>query len=149
MSAGSWFFAVVAVLVTAGLFWAGDRITLQNERTIFTANCQGGTWQGAHCTGKLVAGPRYRFRALRPHGEVLFWTVGSAEPSGRLAPCAITDGWACQPCPDAERTITLEMSSGHPVVGLNIGLTMPFHAVSKLRWWLLRAGLRLGNDAAN
>ncbi|MBS0453884.1 MAG: hypothetical protein JSS14_21495 [Proteobacteria bacterium] len=150
MGAVSWLFAIAALVVIAGIFWAGDQITLQNERTIFTADCQGGAWQGADCKGKLVAGPRYRFRALRPHGEVLFWTVGNTGPSGRLAPCTITDGrnWTCQPCPDAARTITLQMASGRPVVRADgSSPTLPFHAVPKWRWWLLRASHSSGGGA--
>jgi hypothetical protein len=39
-----------------------------------------------------VVGPRYRFRFLRQRAEVIFWTVGSTEPSGKLIPSALTNG---------------------------------------------------------
>ena len=45
---------VFAVLLALGL-WASDRITMQGERTIFTVNCDNGSWQGDRCNGKLVA----------------------------------------------------------------------------------------------
>jgi hypothetical protein len=137
-------------LILAALTWASDWITVQNERTVYTADCQGGSWRGAHCTGTLVAGARYRFRALRPHGEVVFWTVASDEPSGKLAPCIITDGrnWTCTAGPDAARTITLQMTHGRPVIAVG-SPNKPFHGVSKWRWWLLRGGIAPGQDAEN
>ena len=42
-----------------------------------------------HCTGKLVVGPRYRFRFLRQRAEVIFWTVGSTEPGLRTIVSAL------------------------------------------------------------
>ena len=41
-------------------------------------------WQGERCSGRLVAGDRYRYRALKPHGEVIFWTVGTKDKSGKF-----------------------------------------------------------------
>src|SRR5690349_18061501 len=35
--------AIAAMLVVAAFLWASDQIILQNERTIFTADCHGGT----------------------------------------------------------------------------------------------------------
>ena len=81
MRIGAWLFAMAALLVVAGLVWASDWITMQNERTIYTVDCSGGAWQGRRCSGRLKAGDRYRFRALRARGEVLFWVVGRNEPS--------------------------------------------------------------------
>ena len=145
-----WFYAIAGLLVLAALMWASDWLTLQNERTVYTADCARGTWQGAHCSGELVAGPRYRFRALRSHGEVLFWAVGSTQPSGKLAPCAIANGrnWTCPPSVGATQTITLQMSHGRPVATSGVA-TKAFHAVTKWRWWLLRYGIALGHDAGN
>ena len=147
---GPWLFATAALLVVVGLVWASDWITLQNERTIYTVDCTGGGWQGKRCSGKLRASDRYLFRALRARGEVLFWVVGSGEPSGKLAPCAIISGrnWTCKVGPDAARSITLQMSRGRAVASSD-GTTRPFHAVSKWRWYLLRWGIALGHDAAN
>ncbi|MEO6363017.1 MAG: hypothetical protein ABIO71_07290 [Caldimonas sp.] len=135
--------AVVGSLLFAG--WASDFITMQGERTIYTVDCAGGSWQGAGCTGSVVTGPRYRYRALKPHREVIFWTVGSTEPSGKFNECSIQDGrnWLCKVCPDAARSITLQMAKGVPVPGPD-SVTRPFRAVSKWRWLLLQRGLTAG-----
>lgn len=135
---------VIAILLALGFAgWASDFITLQGERTIYTVDCVGGAWQGAHCGGGHVAtGPRYRYRALKPHGEVVFWTVGTKEPSGKFQDCTIQDGrnWLCKICPDAARSITLQMAQGRPVPGPE-AVTRPFRAVSKWRWLLLDRGI--------
>ncbi|HEX7441836.1 MAG TPA: hypothetical protein VF319_17250, partial [Caldimonas sp.] len=88
--------------------WASDFVTMQGERTIYTVDCKNGVWQGDRCGGQVVAGTRYRFRALKPHGEVIFWMVGSKEPSGKFNECTIQDGrnWVCKVCADAARSIT-------------------------------------------
>ena len=131
---------VLAVLVFAA--WASDFITMKGERTIYTVECHDGTWKDDECSGKLVAGARYRYRALKPHKEVIFWAVGSKEPSGRFEECAIQNGrnWICKPSRDATRSITLEMAEGVAVPG-PAGVTLPFRAVSKWRWMLLKRGL--------
>ena len=89
-----------------------------------------------------AAGTRYRYRALKPHGEVIFWTVGTNEPSGKFKECTIQDGrnWVCKVCPDAARSITLQMAQGVPVSAAP-AVTRPFRAVSKWRWLLLQRGL--------
>ena len=124
--------------------------SLQGERTVYTVDCERGAWQGSRCSGNLIPGARYRFRALKPHGEVLFWTVGASAPSGKFTDCAIADGrnWHCKPGADAPSTVTLQMSHGRPVPSPN-GPTKPFHAVPKWRWWLLRLGVPLCNDAGS
>ena len=135
--------AVVAIVLALGFAaWASDFVTLQGERTIYTVDCVGGAWQGDRCAGHVATGPRYRYRALKPHNEVVFWKVGSKEPSGRFNDCAIQDGrnWLCKICPDAARSITLQMAQGHPVPGPE-AVTRPFRAVSKWRWLLLQRGL--------
>lgn len=139
--------AGAALAVGAGL-WASDRITLQGERTIYTAVCAQGQWQGNLCTGQMEAGPRYRFRALKAHREVLFWRVGAAESSWRLEGCTIADGrnWTCPPGKDAGRSITLEMRQGRAEHDTS-GTAQPFHGVSKWRWTLLREGLPAGDSA--
>ena len=86
-----------------------------------TARCLEGEWQANRCTGRLVASERYRFRALRAHHEVLFWTMGDKGPSGRYSDCDIVDGhnWSCKANADAARTITHQMTQGrHGKVGL-------------------------------
>ena len=140
---------VVALLATvAALLWASDKITLEGERTIYTVECRDGTWQGTQCSGRLVAADRYRFRALKPHSEVVFWTVGASAPSGKFADCEIKDGrnWTCKPNAEAARTITLQMARGVPVPDAS-GRTKGFHAIEKWRWFLLQWGLPVGSSA--
>ena len=110
-------------------------------------DCTGGAWEGERCTGSLVAGVRYRFRALKPHGEVIFWTVGTKEKSGKFENCEIQDGrnWVCKPCEDAARSITLRMVQGAPVADAP-AVTRPFRAVSKWRWLLLERGFTADRD---
>ena len=134
------FVPFLIVVIMIGVFlWSGDFITLQGEWTVYTVECKQGTWNGDQCTGKLEASERYRFRALKPHREVFFWVVGSAEPSGRLTPCEIEnrENWTCKANADIPRSITLVMSKGHPVPDPAAN-TRPFHAVSKLKWMLLK-----------
>jgi uncharacterized protein VirK/YbjX len=140
--------AVVAALALVGtLAWGNDFITPDGERTVYTAQCDG-QWEGDRCTGRLLAGDRYRFRALRPHREVVFWTVGGSEPSGKLEYCDITNGrnWRCPSNGQEARTITLQMSMGRPVRDEQAG-TRPFHAIPKWRWYLSTWGLPIGSEA--
>ncbi len=136
---------LVVLLVYA---WAVDFVTLTGERTIYTATCRAGAWEGKRCSGSLEAGARYRFRALSAHAEVLFWTAGSADPAGKFTGCTIESGrnWLCPANADAGRTITLQMRHGEPVVD-TARRTLELHSVSKLRWMLLRVGVSLGNTA--
>jgi hypothetical protein len=131
-------FLIVAIM--GGVFlWGIDFITLQGEWTVYTVECRQGTWEGGRCTGKLAASDRYRFRALKQHREILFWIVGSSEPTGRLAPCEVENraNWTCKPNEDSPRSIALAMSKGRPVADPAAN-TRPFHAVSKLMWMLLK-----------
>ena len=142
-----WVF-VTGLSILVFFIWTTDQITLQGERTVYTVECSGGTWDGNRCSGELVAGPRFRYRALKGHGEVLFWVLGVAEPSAKLTACTVRDGrnWACPPSPDAPRSITLAISQGDPVRNA-AWPTRPFHAVSKVTWMLLRLGVKLTNSA--
>lgn len=139
----------VFVIAIGGLLgfagWASDFITMQGERTIYTVECQDGAWSGDRCSGQLVAGLRYRYRALPPHSEVIFWTAGTSEPSGKFVECAIKDGrnWLCKANADAPRSITLQMVEGAPIAGT---VTRPFRAVSKWRWMLLQRGWSASGD---
>ena len=139
---------LAALAVISAALWASDKITLQGERTIYTVRCIGGAWQGLHCNGQMVAAERFRFRALKPHREVIFWTVGAAEPSGKFTECDITDGrnWTCKPNAEATRTITLQMLRGEPAPDPQ-GRVQAFHAIAKWRWFLLGLGVPVGNDA--
>lgn len=144
-----WAIVIVAVAALGFAAWASDFVTMQGERTVYTVDCKDGAWQGDHCNGRLVAGTRYRFRAMKPHGEVIFWTVGTAEPSGKFTDCTIQDGrnWTCKVCPDAARSITLQMAQGAPVAAV-APVTRPFRAVSKWRWLLLRQGFTVDGAVA-
>lgn len=140
--------AVIGVIAGV-LAWVTDSVTLQGERTIYTVECREGQWTAAgSCTGRLVTGDRYRFRALRAHNEVLFWRAGVQENSGRLTGCSIRDGrnWTCPPGADAARSITLEMDHGEAVRDPQ-SVTRPFHSVPKWRWVLLRWGGPAGSTA--
>ena len=134
----------VVILLFAGLAfgaWCSDFITMQGERTVYTVDCHNGVWMEDRCSGHLVAGSRYRYRALKPHNEVIFWTVGSNDHSGKFEDCRIQDGrnWVCKAGNDAPRSITLAMAAGAPVPG-PANVTRPFRAVSKWRWLLLERG---------
>lgn len=143
-----WLIVLAVLTAVAAMLWASDSITLEGERTIHTVDCMGGTWQGAWCSGSLAAADRFRFRALKPHREVVFWTVGGSEPSGKFDDCDIVGGrnWVCRPNADARRTITLQMKQGEAVADAT-GRARPFHAIAKWRWYLLRAGLPVGSEA--
>jgi hypothetical protein len=138
--------AVLAFLVFMG--WLHDFITTDGARTVYTAKCTGGEWNGAVCTGKLQAGDRYRFRALKPHSEVIFWVAGSSEPSGKLTPCTIANAkeWVCKTGPDSLRTITHQMKFGLPVPEPK-GPARAYHPVAKWKWLLLDAGASVFHSA--
>jgi len=131
-------FVIVAIMFCA-LLWSVDFITLQGEWTVYTAVCREGGWNGDQCGGKLAASDRYRFRALKRRKEVLFWIPGTDEPSGRLAPCEVENrsNWTCTANSDSPRSITLTLAKGQPVADPAAN-TRPFHAVSKIRWMLLK-----------
>jgi len=142
-----WGFVIAILAVLGFAAWASDFITMQGERTIYTVECRDGAWAGDRCAGTLVAGQRYRYRALPPHSEVIFWTAGTNEPSGKLDNCVIKDGrnWLCKPNADAARSITLQMAEGAPVAG-PASVTRPFRSVSKWRWMLLHRGWSAHGD---
>jgi hypothetical protein len=102
-----------------------------------------GLWEGNRCTGGLAAGPRFRYRALRIRGEVLFWILGLPEPSSKLTGCEILDGrnWRCPISPDAPNSVTLGMVNGDPQRN-PAWPTRAFHAVPKVSWVLLDLGLK-------
>jgi hypothetical protein len=140
--------ATLLLLAGFGAFiWASDRITLQGERTVFTVACSDGVWQGEHCTGRLAASERYTFRASRSRQEVLYWTVGSSVPSGKYTDCHVQNrgNWTCN-VTLGHPTITYEMRNDRPTHGAQ-GLSTPFHAVPKWKWWALRYGLGHFTDA--
>jgi len=135
--------AALAVFV-----WATDEITLQGERTIYTVDCEHGLWEDLHCTGMMVAGARYRFRASQSRNEVIVWVAGSSTPSGKYTDCSVKNrgNWSCKPAVDVAPSITFEMMNDRATHGPAY-LTIPFHAVAKWKWWLMRAGIRAFNEA--
>lgn len=140
-----WWVALSVLSILAIFIWATDRVTFQGERTIYTVTCVNGTWVGTSCTGNMTTGSRFRYRALRTHREVLFWELGSPDPSSKLTDCTIQDGrnWTCPVSRDANRSITLEMAKGVAVTN-DSWPTRPFHAVGKVTWLLIDAGFPAG-----
>jgi hypothetical protein len=143
-----WAFVLALVAALGFAAWASDFVTMQGERTVYTAECADGSWDGDRCSGRVKAGTRYRSRALKPHNEVIFWTVGSKEPSGKFNDCQIQDGrnWICKACAEASRSITRQMADGRPVpiADATTGAVRPLRAVSKWRWLLLQRGYTAG-----
>ena len=144
MTRGGWFRVWALVALIVGILsvgaWASDFITMQGERTVYTVECRQGEWKADVCSGTVAPGLRYRYRALRAHREVIFWTLGTSDRSGKFDDCDILDGrnWLCRPNVDVGRSITREMAQGEPVPG---PLTRPFRAVSKWRWLMLDRGI--------
>ena len=139
---------VLVVVVGMGIFiWASDRVTLEGERTVYTATCEG-VWVGLHCTGRLTAGDRYRFRSSRSRNEIVYWIAGSKSPSGKFTECQITDRdqWDCAALIGEVPTITHQMNDGRPSQHLG-GIDIPFHAVNKWKWWAMHWGLHMFSNA--
>src|SRR5450759_5230829 len=143
---GLWIVPAAVIAAMSFLVWASDKITWEGERTIYTVRCELGTWVGDRCSGRLVAAERFRFGAIKNHGEVLFRNVGSHEPSGKFNECVIEDGrnWSCKANAESPKSITLEMSKGRPVPD-STGATRPFHAVPKLSWMILEFRIPFGD----
>jgi hypothetical protein len=142
---------VLFVAVVAALVWGSDRITLQGERTIYTVQCDRGTWEGNTCSGKLVPDKRYAFRASKARREVLYWMRGSDLPSGMYRDCTVVDrdNWACKaPAAGTPATIAFEMAKGRPARAEG-GLVLPFHSVPKWKWWLMDAGIGVFTEAGD
>jgi hypothetical protein len=139
-----WVLVSLALLALGVVLWASDRITYEGERTIYTVRCEGGTWNGLRCTGTMVAGDRYRFKASVSKQEVLHWIVSSPEPSGKYGKCKVKNrgNWSCEVVPGEPGTITHEMVDGRPTRDA-IAATPPIHAVPKWEWWVLDAGIHL------
>ena len=139
---------LLAIAVLAGIIWVSDRVSMEGERTVYGVVCKDGEWRGETCTGRIAPGPQYRFRASRSRQEVIFWIAGSTEPSGKYTDCAVKDrgNWTCNRRMDQPSSIAYEMVDGKPARG-GTGLTVPFHAVHKWKWWALRTGLPLFSQA--
>ena len=135
--------ATPVLLLLVFLIWSSDRVTLQGERTVYTVTCAGDAWVGNQCRSVITAGPRFRYRALRARGEVLFWVLGVQEPSSKLTGCTIQDGrnWTCPASDDAPKSLTLGIARGEPLRN-PAWPTLPFHSVSKVTWLLLDVGFK-------
>ena len=133
-------FGVVAMAL-AGAGWAADAVSPQGERTIYTASCMDGAWQGERCTGRLHPEARVRFKASKERGEVTFWSLGD-NTRRHLSPCSIVDGrnWVCADGVDAARPTTRAMSRGRTQFDSK-GRIAGFYPVPKWRWWLLHLGI--------
>jgi hypothetical protein len=139
------------VALVAALVWGSDRITMQGERTIYTVDCDGGTWTGRVCSGKLAPSKRYAFRASLARQEVIYWIRGSMAPSGKFPECNVVDrdNWSCKAAPEGSpATIAYEMAKGHPTRAGSEHM-LPYHSVQKWKWWLIDAGLRVFTRAEN
>jgi hypothetical protein len=138
--------AIAALLCVVFFVWTTDKVTWQGERTIYTVDCRNGSWDGNRCNGEIVAGARFRYRALKVRGEVLFWVLGLQEPSSKLTACTITDGrnWTCPASADAPKSLTLALSKGEPVRN-PAWPTRAFHSTSKVGWLLLDAGFKFAH----
>jgi hypothetical protein len=146
---GQWAILVVALVVVLSVaVWASDRISYDGERTIYTVHCENGAWDGLRCNGKLTAAERYRFRASKSKQEVLYWIVGSPVPSGKYTNCAVKDrgNWSCKVGIDQPPTIAFAIIDDRPI-STDTGPVLPFYAVRKWKWWLLRVGVRISNKA--
>src|SRR5262249_10098857 len=130
------------------VLWASDKITYEGERTVYTVRCERGTWDGLRCSGVMVAGDRYRFKASKSKREVLYWIVGSNQPAGKLSNCKVKDrgNQSCEPAPGQPPTITHAMVNGRPTRDPDAP-GVPFHAVPKWVWWLLDAGVHVYSRA--
>ena len=140
---------VLSVALVAALLWGSDRITMQGERTIYTVDCEGGTWNGRVCTGKLTPSKRYAFRASQARQEVIYWIRGSTTASGKYPECKVVDrdNWSCKAVGDGPPgTIACEMARGHPTPAGKEHM-LPFHSVPKWKWWLMDVGVRLFKQA--
>ena len=139
------FLVLLLIALVVALLWGSDRITMQGERTIYTADCVDGTWAGKVCSGKLAPGKRYAFRASLARQEVIYWIRGSTAPSGKFPECKVVDrdNWSCKAGGDGSpTTIAYEMARGHPTRAGSESM-LPYHSVPKWKWWLMDAGLRV------
>jgi hypothetical protein len=72
---------------------------------------------------------------------VAYWIAGSTAPSGQYTDCKVQDrgNWSCIPTVNQARTITLAMAHDRATHGPE-PMTVPFHAIPKWKWWVLRMG---------
>ncbi len=143
-------FGVVAFAALWFTIWATDFVTRDSEWTIYTARCDGGAWTGDVCGGTMKAGDRHRFRALKAHREVLYWTAGETGESGRYLKCQIRDGrnWICPGDRQGPPAIATKMVHGIPDETPSAEAAA-VHRIPKWKWELLSHGLPAGRTASN
>jgi len=141
-------FGVVLCAVLAIALWASDQITLQGERTLYSANCERNAWVGSHCVSKLVPAKRYAFRGSTTRQEVTYWIRGSKEPSGKYTRCHVVnrDNWRCELQPGEESTVLRELEGGRPVASASSTIGT-IHGVSKWKWFGMTLGIPWITDA--
>ena len=130
-----WLLITLAIILLAFNLWASDFIMLQGERTVYTAECYAGIWNGEHCNGQLVSGKRYHFRALTGLLEVPFWIGSEIEPATTLKGCVVRDGsnWYCSATTNATFFVPYEMVRGKLIIR-----TAPLqHQISKIQWLII------------
>ena len=127
----------------AVMMWSADVISFEDERTIYTAECQGGDWTEGRCTGRLKAADRIRFHASKDRDEVVFWKIGAPHQVERLAPCAVQDGrnWSCAPAGDGITPVPLAPDQGPCPARPGRQSQPPLHVIKKWRWWMLKVGV--------
>lgn len=140
--------ALVVIALLCAIAWLTDFFTLQGEETVYTAKCEGGSWRGRTCSGKLVSGDLFRFRALKARKEVLFWKVGETGAAAKLANCEVQSGrnWHCNSLASPANTITFEMVHGKPTCQPH-SKVVEAHPISKARWYLSHLNIPTGSDA--
>lgn len=139
---------VVLSLAIVAYAWSIDFLSFDGERTVYTVRCTGGTWQGPTCSGTLALADRHRFRALRLHKEVLFWTVASTEPAGKLQGCTVVSGrnWTCSANDQPPWAVATQMVHGEAVLEEH-ARAAGLRSISKMRWFFARMGVPLGHSA--
>lgn len=143
-----WIVFLLAVGSLGIVLWASDKITYEGERTIYTVACEDGAWEGLRCRGRMMPSARFRFRASTSKQEVLYWVVGSPEPSGKYSNCKVKDrgNWTCPIIAGQPSSITHEMVHGRPTRSTD-GSSLAFRAVPKWVWWMLDAGIPISSRA--
>jgi hypothetical protein len=117
------------------------------EEHVYMAKCTLGKWEGNHCFGRLVAGPRYRFEIDAATKDVRFWSSDAPAIRGEYSNCQVTDGanWSCDPSAHSP-TIAHQMVDGHPVADPQ-SQPEPLREIQKWRWLLLSIGIPAGHYA--
>ncbi len=141
-----WLCFLAAVLVLETFNWFNDTITLKGHWTLYTARCNGGSWQDGRCAGRLVAAERYRFVADKTKSEVDFEVIGGDASSGKMSKCAIADGrdWNCSAATSGAQPATKGLVHSKPVAP--VVLPGGARVVPKWKWIFLRLGVPVGSQ---